>query len=126
MELKRERTHCRHECEAGCALHETFYQPIICHTFLCPYLGGEDIHRPDTFQPLLMELAGTMGNFIPAIPRAMNVEFACELIRETRAIPAAILMDGQWVRLVLPLDRQPDGSWISDEMMTARWQVMNV
>jgi len=76
------------------------------------------------FQPLLEELNGDMGNYIPAIPRAIDVNYASELIRETRTVPAAVLLDGGWVRLVLPLDRQPDGSWIADEAMHARWVVM--
>jgi len=123
VELKPERSHCRHECDKGCDLHGTFFQPVACHGFFCPYLGGEDIHRPDTFQPLLEELGGNMGNYIPAVPQAMDVEFAKKTIRETRTVPAAALFDGNWVRVVLPLDRQPDGSWVTDEMMHARWVI---
>lgn len=126
LELKPERQHCRHECQQGCDLHDTFFQPVICHDFMCPYLGGGDIHRPDTFQPLLEELNGDMGNYIPVVPRAMDVEFAKELIRETRSIPAAVLFDGSWVKLVLPLDRQPDGSWVTTEQLHARWMVLAI
>lgn len=126
LDFKSERSHCRHERERGCKLHGTPNQPPLCRDFLCPYLAGVDIHRPDTFEPLLVELGGNMGNYIPAIPRAMSIEFAKGLIRETRTLPAAVLFAGEWVRLVLPLDRQPDGSWETNEVLTARWQVMNI
>jgi len=126
VELKRELTHCRHECQRGCDVHGTMFKPIICESFYCPYVSGVDIHRPDVFQPLLEELNGDMGNYIPAVSRAMDVEFAKDLIRETRSIPAAIMLEGQWVKLILPLDRQPDGSWVTTEHLHARWAVLAV
>jgi len=51
--LKPELSHCEHECAKGCDLYDRFHMPVVCHDFICPYLHGEDIHRPDVFRDLL-------------------------------------------------------------------------
>jgi len=111
IEPKRELQHCHHECASGCALHENVNQPNICRTFQCPYIRGEDVHKPDSFQWLLEELGGNMGNFIPAISTQVPVTEAQALIASSRSLPAFILINGQWIETILPLDKEPDGSW---------------
>jgi len=121
MVLKSENAHCHHECEQGCAIHETLFQPVTCHDFMCPYLHDYPIHRPDVFQELL--ITGDMGNYIPMIPITMDSDEAAERIRTTRTVPAAILLDGGWTKVVLPLDREPDGSWSTNSDMNTLWPI---
>src|SRR5262245_58234452 len=103
--------HCRHECRAGCALHATEEQPRICAAFKCRYLEGLPVHRPDTFQAMLLELDVEIGNFVPMIPASVPIHEAALLILKTRTILADIIVDQRWVTVPLPFDRQPDGSF---------------
>ncbi len=102
--------HCQHECE-GCAIHERDDYPPMCKTFICPYLSGADVHRPDTVQQVLEQSKGNLGNYIPMIPAEMLVEEVERLIRETRSLPAAIMIENEWTYVMLPLDRKADGEW---------------
>lgn len=112
IKLKEELTSCPQLCETGCRIHGTEQYPTGCKEFICPYLIGEPTHRPDTFQKLLMELKGNMGNIIPSIPWVIPVLKAEELIRSSRTIMASFVLDGAWHRTVIPLDREENGSWL--------------
>src|SRR4030095_3662182 len=103
-------------------LHGLDTKPLACQTFRCPFLEGADIHRPDTFQIFLEQVGGNMGNYIPIVPANIDVAEAEEVILQTRTIPAAILMDGQWMKLFLPLDRKADGSWQTDNRSKDEWE----
>lgn len=102
--------HCQYE-GAGCAIHEQPNYPPMCAGFVCPYLSGADIHRPDTFQQVLEQSKGNIGNYIPMVPTDMLIEDVEQLIRETRSLPAAIMIQNEWTYVMLPLDRRPDGEW---------------
>jgi hypothetical protein len=110
--LKVERNHCPKECEVGCSIHGTAVYPQGCKDFFCPYVMGEQTHRPDTFQKLLEELGGDMGNIIPAIPLVVPVVRAEQLIRKSRTVLANFLLDGGWKRTAIPLDRAANGEWM--------------
>lgn len=116
---KPENTHCHHECDKGCAVHDTFFQLPVCHDFKCPYLYGMPVHRPDTLQGVLM--TGNMANYIPMVPLSMDAAEAEQHIRTTRTVPAAILLEGTWAKVILPLDRESDGSWSTNSDMEALW-----
>lgn len=88
-------------------------QPEMCGAFHCPYQEREGLHRPDSFQETLESLGGNIGNYIPVIPDSIPIETANRLIRETRTIPAAVINGGQWVNVILPLDRNKDGGWVT-------------
>jgi len=64
-----------------------------------------------------------MGNYIPMVPASMDIDEAKELMAQTRTILAGILIEGKWLKTVLPLDRQPDGSWATDANMHAKWNL---
>ncbi len=119
--LKHEITHCMHECEKGCALHGLEQQPETCRDFKCPYLTGEDIYKPSTFQNVLEELRGNMGNYIPAVATHVPINAAINLIRESRSLPAFILIGNTWLKLILPLDRNSDGSWATNDAAMHAW-----
>lgn len=121
VELKRELRHCHHECEAGCALHSTKHKPTGCQSFHCPFVLGDAVHRPDLFQEFVKQLDGTMGNYIPIVPDTINVEAAQDIIRKTRSLPAAILLNSTWVKLILPMDRSPDGTWRNNQGAINEW-----
>jgi len=124
LNFKPEQTHCWHECARGCALHGTFFQPPICHDFQCPYTSSEeDIYRPDTFQALIEELGGNMGNYIPMVPTTISVADARQLITKSRTIPAAFFCNGDWMKAIIPLDRNEDGSWVTTELMLDIWNL---
>ncbi len=110
IETKQALTHCQHECE-GCAIHERDDYPEMCKTFICPYLSGDDIHRPDIFQEVLEQAKGNIGNYIPMIPTTRLIEDAEQLVRDTRSLPAAIMINNEWSYVMLPLDRKADGEW---------------
>lgn len=112
---KRVLQHCRHECAAGCALHGRREQPEACAAFRCPYQERAGLHRPDNFQRTLEEAGGNIGNYIPAVPLSIPVEEANRLIRATRTVPASIIAGGQWLDVVLPLDLNFDGGWMSGD-----------
>lgn len=99
--------HCGYECQAGCAVHNLVVQPAMCERFRCPYQERDGFHRPDSFQQTLEELRGNVGNYIPIVPVSIPVERANQLIRDTRTVPAAIIADGQWLDVILPLDQKP-------------------
>lgn len=96
--------------------------PTACRTFFCPYLDGEDIYRPDTFQQLIEKLHGDVGNYIPCIPPHIPTAAAEILIEKTRSIAAAILIGRQWVKVVVSLDRNKDQSWDVKKDVVEAWQ----
>ena len=110
IENKPALTNCWQECD-GCAIHERADYPPMCKTFICPYLRGDEIHRPDKFQVTLNEAGGNIGNYIPTVPLEFNVESANILIRSERCLPAAILINNEWQQVILPLDRDSEGNW---------------
>jgi hypothetical protein len=120
LALKDALKHCSFECAAGCSLHEQTEQPWECQEFHCPYQRGEDVHRPDTFQQVLEESQGNIGNYVPIVPATMDAEAAKRLIKQERCLPAAILVGGQWRSVILPLDRKEDGTW--EESTTTVWK----
>ena len=121
FEMKPARQHCVFECDKGCELHATERLPQACDEFKCPYLQGQDIHRPDTFQEALEELGGNIGNYIPAVPESVPVSLARTLIREDRSVPAFILLGNEWARVILPLDRNEDRTWTARESAIELW-----
>ena len=122
LAMKSARTHCPYECVAGCSIHKHQNYPQSCHDFVCPYLEGEDIHRPDAFQQTVEELNGNMANFIPHLSARVPVEESRELITSSRSVPASILQNGQWVEIIMPLDKENDGSWAVTEDRVIRWE----
>ena len=88
-------------------------QPEACGAFHCPYQLRDGYHRPDNFQKTLEELGGDIGNYIPMIPVEIPVEKANQIIRDTRTVLACVLNGGEWVDVVMPLDRYPSGGWLS-------------
>src|SRR5262245_40216388 len=88
--------HCGHECKQGCKIHEKSKYPPSCKLFICPYLNGEKIQRPDKYQNLLKELNGNIGNYIPAIPINFKAKEVKETILKTRSIPAFIMINNDW------------------------------
>ena len=121
LQTKPSLTHCSFEIEDGCAIHESEHYPEGCRVFKCPYLDGEDMHRPDTFQQILEDLDGNIGNLIPVVPRSVPPMKAIELIIKTRSVLAAFVLESKWVRAVMPLDREADGSWYPTEQLLAPW-----
>ena len=99
---------CPYECSGGCSIFGESSRPKECVEFECPYLKGDDIHRPDTFQEVLMELGGNMGNYVPTINISIPKEEAIRKIKETRTVPAGYLLGGKWVETILPLDKNGD------------------
>jgi len=118
-------THCSHECESGCSIHGADTFPLGCKVFLCPYLAGDEIHRPDTFQYLLESMNITVCAFVPAVPKTIPVEEANDLITRTRTIMAATAdlygYSGQWVRVVMPLDLEKNGQWYLNKDLLPPW-----
>lgn len=104
-------THCRHECALGCFIHPGVGYPSTCRLFTCQYLEGADIHRPDAFQSTLEKAGGNIGNFIPFVHLSISIDEANKLITETRTIPASVIINGQWVHCIMPLDRARDSNW---------------
>lgn len=114
--------HCEFECKNGCSIHERKDYPQICKEFVCPYLTGKAIHRPDTFQTLIKELNPTVGNYIPNIPVSVPIEKAKDLIKETRAIPAFITIRDTWAEVIVSMDREPDKSWSITKEVFGKWK----
>lgn len=119
--LKPALSRCRFECAAGCEVHATVEQPAACQWFTCPYLAGDAIHRPDTFQRLLETAGGSISNFVPAVAAAIPVDAAETAILKTRTLPAAIMVGNTWVRIILPLDCRADATWRADEGAFREW-----
>lgn len=120
--LKPARQHCPHECSRGCAIHDRNNYPVVCNDFVCPYLDGEDMHRPDEFQGVLKELNGNVGAYIPAVPTLIPVQVAKQMIANTRTVPAFILVVDEWMRVILSLDRHPDRTWTVNQEPNDRWR----
>lgn len=118
---KRALCHCEHECSKGCSIHLMTGYPKECREFQCPYLNGDSIYRPDTFQPLLQRLGISLKSFIPWIPVVIPMKQSKKLIRRTRSILCAVKAD-KWELITLKLD-QPKGDVFSgsDELREA-WQ----
>lgn len=121
LELKPARQHCLYECSNGCSIHKQAEYPEACDHFQCPYLQGNYIHRPDTFQKTLEEMDIQVGNFIPAIPPYVPVNVAECLIKENRSIPAYILIGNEWIKVILSLDRENGKSWMVNEKSLGLW-----
>ncbi len=106
-------THCQYECKKGCEIYMRFNRPTACEEFHCPYQERDGLHRPDKFQKTLESLGGNIGNYIPNIPVTIPVETANRLIRETRTLPVSIINGTQWVDVIMPLDRDESGGWVT-------------
>lgn len=102
-------THCQHECGNGCALHGLPEKPATCRQFECPYLLGDDVHWPDAFRPALEKCA--IGNFIPAVSTRVPIERAEQLIADTDSIPASIMINGEWTKVIMPMRKESNGTW---------------
>jgi len=63
-----------------------------------------------------------MANFIPHLSARVPVEESRELITSSRSVPASILQNGQWVEIIMPLDKENDGSWAVTEDRVIRWE----
>lgn len=111
LQQKPSLTHCQHECGSGCTLHGAPEKPATCRQFECPYLLGNDIHRPDAFRPALDETKCRIGNFIPAISSRIPVERAAALIDATDSIPASIMICGKWTKVIMPMRKESNGTW---------------
>lgn len=120
LKLKPCLSHCQYECDAGCQMHNDPKLPKGCHEFYCPYIRGDDIHRPDTFLQVIEELHGTVGNYIPRVPTKVNVDAAKALMRETRSLPVFVL-DGQWQKVILCVDRTKERGWGATEEQIYKW-----
>lgn len=90
-------------------------QPEMCGAFHCPYQERDGLHRPDVFQETLEWLGGNIGNYIPVIPTSIPIDVAKELIVKTRTVPASIINGGQWVNVIMPLDRDEQGGWVTGD-----------
>lgn len=121
FEVKIHNSHCSFECEKGCSIHELAKQPKTCIDFKCAYLQGKKIHRPDAFQEVLEEMKITMGNFIPAVNEKIDWDEAVQVIKETRTIPADIYAGGI-KEIILPLDKEKDGSWMTTQERIEKWE----
>lgn len=114
--------HCEHECKKGCDIHNKKDYPPSCKWFVCPYLIGENVQRPDKYQNLLKELSGSIGNYVPAIPIGFDSGEVRKIITKTRTIPAFIMIENKWYEVIMPLDRNEDGSWVSTEEIINEWE----
>jgi hypothetical protein len=113
-------TDCWHACHT-CGVHDHPDYPKQCRSFICPYLSGDDIHRPDSFEYMLKIMRVTVEGFIPAIPVALDPVEACNLVYETRSMLASMIVRGQWQRSVISLD-SPDGvPRMASPTLTLRW-----
>lgn len=58
--------HCQHECEIGCAIHET--KPASCKSFVCGYLGSglDESYRPDNLNVMLSVYSTPLGKCLVA------------------------------------------------------------
>lgn len=112
-------SHCAHECGAGCSIHAD--KPSQCREFDCPYIAGDAIHRPDTFQPFLEELGGNLLCYVPYVPLTVSVEKAKEIMQNTRSIHCAIKLDG-WKPMVLSLD-QSSGAFGANQSQVDAWDI---
>lgn len=121
LSLKPARRHCLFECNQGCSIHGLEKYPEACDQFECPYLQEYPIHRPDNFQEVLEEIGIEVGNFIPAIPPYVPVKMAECLIRDSRSVPAYILIGNEWIKVILSLDREDAKSWIVNEKYVELW-----
>lgn len=121
LELKPARQHCLYECNRGCSIHGLEKYPESCDHFECPYLQGQYIHRPDEFQKVLESLNISVGNFIPAVPPHIPVTMAEDLIKESRTVPAFILIGNEWIRVILSLDRTDGKSWVVNDKAVGQW-----
>lgn len=119
--------HCKYECSTGCLIHEQINYPPACKGFICPYLSGENIYRPNTFQPLLEELNKNIGNHIPSISPKIPIKKAERLIRKTKAIPVSITIGGEWIRVVISFnpDQNKDGDCIATKEITEQWKKLH-
>lgn len=114
--------HCVYECNGGCSIHGMSKYPQPCGDFECPYLQGQEIHRPDNFQETLETMNIQVGNFIPAVPIDVPVRIAETLIKDNRSIPAFVMVGREWVRVILSLDRRSDSLWIVNEKSVELWK----
>lgn len=122
IEPKKKLSNCAHECEKGCTLHGKKEQPNVCKVFHCPYIRGENIHKPDVFQDELKDLKGNIGNYIPAVLSSIDIAATKELIRKTRTIPAYILIGNEWKEIIMPLDRDENGTWLLTGERLKPWE----
>lgn len=106
----------------GCLIHDEKSYPWGCASFNCPYLHGMPCHRPDTFQDLLERLKGSIGNYIPVIPRTVPVKKAERLICETRSVLAMVILNGAWTMVAMPLDRDSLGNWFPVNDLLTPWK----
>lgn len=101
---------CIHECDHGCAAWQTPIQPKECQDFLCPYMLGDAIYRPDTFSSLMREMESTIANTIPWIPEALPLEAVRGMIRSSRSmLMALVVADGAWKVDALLLHQRANG-----------------
>lgn len=112
---KPELSHCKFECAKGCSVHKQKEQPVECTDFKCPYLEGRDIHRPDSFQATLEELGGNIGNYIPSVLTSIPIDIANQRIRDTRTVPVSVINGEYWVNVIMPLDRDENGGWVTGD-----------
>lgn len=108
--------------EHGCLIHNEKNYPWGCAAFNCPYLTGVPCHRPDTFQDLLERMQGSIGNYIPVIPRTVPVKKAERLIAESRSVLAAVVLNDAWTMVAMPLDRDSLGNWFPTDELLAPWK----
>ena len=120
--MKLSLSHCSYECKKGCSIHGGEEYPYVCGGFICPYLTGENIHRPDTFQKVLEEAKGNIGNYIPTIPVNFDSAEVRKLIKKSRSVPASIIINDRWHHVILPLDRNENGNWVSTEEIVSVWE----
>jgi hypothetical protein len=61
-------------------------------------------------------MGGNIGNYIPSIPDSMDVEKAKRIIRETRTVPASLIDGHRWVNVIMPLDKDENGGWLTQSL----------
>ena len=113
--------HCVHECAEGCRVHATHLQPKECVEFGCPYLAGDPIHRPDSFQEVLESSGMKTRSFVPWIPITIPLEEAIEMIRSTRTIMAGLFREGRWHLVSLILDPPAGQVFTGSHRAESQW-----
>jgi hypothetical protein len=122
--------------ENGCQIHADPLYPVVCGSFVCPYVLVEDprtrglvelsnnrpwpaawrLHRPGTLLQALQDIVPPGVSLMPAVPAAVPLEAAAALVRASHSLPAARKRDDKWLVGIL---RLPGAA--PPEKCAARW-----
>lgn len=110
---------CSFECDSGCSIHKD--RPLQCADFKCPYLNGDQIHRPDTFKAILRRLQSNLVCIIPWIPQSVPPVAAERLIETSWSILCAVKTETGWTPIVLDLTQQ-DNLYKGSKEQNEAWE----